>query len=326
MDTVNFEPPSHTTSFRLAHLPPEIRQLIWEATLPERRFFHVSDCKKTFPTNPLHNGSGVWHAEPIEMTFDFYIRHAPPMAARICRESRAIALSHGFFLAAVKSRFNPSPGLWFNPRRDMLYFDRNVRHHIKIEPRIYVNGLEKIMNLGIEWRAWFRDIPRLREGETMCPHWQAALKPLLVYCPQIESVSFILPRVRHVGGVTFGREPYSAACYPCNLIPLPDNIRIPWEKLPPLGPGETLGIPGLALSLNGGTSTLTEWKTIRREIESCIELSTESVREGDQVSMDRECRTFGKPGRARPSVSGWWLIRLGAPTNYEQQDVREFLS
>lgn len=361
-DAVKLKPSPHAMAFRLADLPPEIRHLIWDATLPERRVFHVSDCAKIAYPNPEEKGdedeeaeaeaeaeeeqhedgidsSGMatWQPEPGERTFDFYIRHAPPLATQICRESRMVALSSGFFFLSPSSRSPvgpPSPGAWFNPRRDMLYLDRNMRHRIKAEPRLHVAGMDRVLHVGVEWRAWFRDIPRLREGQDMCPHWRAALEPLLLCCPRAETVSFVLPRVRHVGGVTFGREPYGAAQYPCDLAPLPDGIQVPWEKLPQLAPGAALGTPGLALSLTGGTSTLTEWRTIRREMEAALDslgrrdkgAAAEMSHEWGRALLATQGRRHGRRAPSSTSVRGWWLLRPGAPTNYEQQQVREFLS
>ncbi|KAJ6437243.1 FAD-binding, type 2 [Purpureocillium lavendulum] len=372
-------------AFRLfSDLPPEIRHLIWLATLPpDGRVFHVSGCSKVAYANAHRNPEEDWlirdwhPAEPSERAFDFYVRHAPPLATQICRESRAAALSSGcfFFLAPspsssssslsspVPAAARPSPGAWFNPRRDMLYLDRNMRHRIikaasAAEPRrMRVRGMDRVLHVGVEWRAWFRDIPRLREGEDMRPQWRAAMEPLLLYfCPRAESLGFVLPRVRHVGGVTFGREPYGAAQYPCHLAPLPDGIQVPWEKKqrrPQLQlqlqlPGganaaaaaaaaapAVPGTAGLALSLTGGgggTSVLTEWRAIRREMEAALESLRLGRDKGAEEMSDGQGRVLAtqgggrRPGKAAPVVRGWWLLRAGAPTNYEQQQVQEFLS
>ncbi|UNI21224.1 hypothetical protein JDV02_007234 [Purpureocillium takamizusanense] len=498
-------------AFRLADLPPEIRHLIWGATLPgRRRVFHVRDCvaKVVYYPNPGEEEEGEaeeeegggnhgvqgheeeddggnggvdsprtppsWHApacrEEEERTFDFHIRHPPPSATQICRESRAVALSWGFFLFAAnngnssssrvmvsngvgssstsssrvtsnrvssssrvtssrssrfRSRFSSrfsggSPGLWFNPQRDMLYLDRNMRHRIKAEPRLQqqhavavANGMDKVLHVGVEWRAWFRDIPRLlHEGDNngdddeqgeegqgdntdtdntdmrMVAHWRSAMEALLLCCPSAGTISFVLPRVRHVGGVTFGREPYGAARYPCDLAPLPDEVRVPWEKKKqqqPLGAAAAAGTAGAGLALaallagggsssSGGGSTrsaLTEWRAIRREMQSALaslaydkkgaemmsrrhgweEEEEEDTKKGKDRALvaapaaaatqgGRRNGTRATPTSATtttttattrttptpPKVQGWWLLRAGAPTDYEQQQVREFLS
>lgn len=64
-------------------LPPELRNIIWELSLPEARVFDIypaSDSQKT----PAHQGLRFanLHSEP------------PPPLAAVCRESRSLALHH----------------------------------------------------------------------------------------------------------------------------------------------------------------------------------------------------------------------------------------
>ncbi|PNY26751.1 Uncharacterized protein TCAP_03323 [Tolypocladium capitatum] len=300
---------SHGVSFRFNGLPREVRDLIWEATLPPGRVFHVSgshDIPETRRRPP---------SVPPTQSFKFYVHHPPPVITRVCGESRAVALRRGFFISSRKD----SPGVWFGPERDILYFDRNMRYLFKTregKPLVSVEGLDRVLNVGVGWRAWFRDVPRLLPGEDMRHHWRAAIDPLFLYAPRLQTINFILPKVRHVGGVTFGREAYGAVNFPCELVPLPETTNLPWDKMP------RPGSPGTAL-LTGGTTYLTTWKAIRREMERSLE-----VAEGDEEALAEDEWGHVLEGRERdmPRVLGWWLLRVGAPTNYEQQQVREFSS
>lgn len=98
-------------TLNFSDLPIEIRSLIWEATLPPPRIFHVKGT--------------VEFGQKKALTF--HKPHPPPIALRISSESRTVALRNGgFFLAHFDSA-----GPWFNPKRDILYFDRNQRHMLR---------------------------------------------------------------------------------------------------------------------------------------------------------------------------------------------------
>ncbi|POR31799.1 Uncharacterized protein TPAR_07974 [Tolypocladium paradoxum] len=311
------EASSDGVTFGFNGLPREVRDLIWEATLPPSRVFHVSGSHDARETR--HHAPSV----PPTQSFKFYVHHPPPAATRICRESRAVALRRGFFLSPQEA----APGVWFSPERDMLYFDRNMRYLFTVrtregKPLVSVEGLDRVLNIGMSWRAWFRDVPRLMPGEDMRRHWRAAMDPLFLYAPRMQTVNFVLPKVRHVGGVTFGREAYGAASYPCELVPLPETTGLPWDKMPRPGSPGVAGV-GVAL-LTGGTSCLTPWGAIRREMERSLEVG-EGAEALEEDEWGRVVEGRGMERRV-PRVLGWWLLRVGAPTNYEQQQVREFSS
>ncbi|OAA61507.1 hypothetical protein ISF_05586 [Cordyceps fumosorosea ARSEF 2679] len=165
--------------FELARLPPEVRQLVWEATLPGPRIFHVSELAAP----PTSDNSDKDDKDDRPTTLlDFHIRHPPPASHGICRESRAITLLRGFFFSSSAA------GPWFNPRRDMLYLDRNMRHRLNTT-RTPVPGLDRVLHVGLEWRAWFRDVPRPPSSSGISSHdgegasgrrWRAAMAPLLL--------------------------------------------------------------------------------------------------------------------------------------------------
>lgn len=316
-----------TMNFHLERLPPEVRQLIWEATLPERRVFHVSEISQADYTEDTDNPFISNDTELDEQTFDFHIRHGPPMATQVCRESRAIALLRGFFLAPKKSfkksfRAKSSTGSWFNPQKDMLYLDRNMRHCLKAKLPLPVASMDRVLHVGLEWRAWFRDVPRRPAGEKPELSWIMALEPLLLHCPRAETVAFVLPRVRRAGGIPSGREPYGAENYHCDLLQLPDNVTVPWDRPPLPSAGlAAFGVPGLALSQIVGQSVPTEWKVIRGQMEKAVNvLHGAETGDVDDEYAHKEIIERRRPVRIR----GWWLVRPGVPMSDEQQDIREF--
>ncbi|OAQ61470.1 hypothetical protein VFPPC_09303 [Pochonia chlamydosporia 170] len=296
---------------RFNDLPSEIRGLIWEATLPPRRIFHVRGSITIYPEQG-------W---PSLKRFIFHIQHRHPVATQVCRESRAAALRRGFF-------FPKCPDVWFNPDRDMLYIDRNQRRLIQSQggDAVYrVDGLERVKHLGIEWRAWFRDIPALQSEESMRERWKYALRSVNLYMPNLESINFVLPQTRYCGGMSFGREPYGAWEHPCELITLPANINVPWGKTLP--PGAPLTDPALAVSFGRQLTTrLTTWETIRGQMIDALEDDDEAAKEEEGEEIDELGHVMPRPGGQIPQVVGWWLLRVGDGTSYNNQEVRTFTS
>ncbi|ATY58453.1 hypothetical protein A9K55_002732 [Cordyceps militaris] len=301
--------------FPLGRLPPEVRQLIWEATLPDQRVFHVSKLSDA-PARPQTTDI----AERRAKTFSFHVRHPPPAIHGICRESRAMLLLRGYFLPCGAD--TPSTtGPWFNPQRDVLYFDRNMRYCLKAKTALDVDGLERVRHVGLEWRAWFRDVPRLADDGDMHQRWAAAMRALLRHCPRAESMSFVLPRVRHVGGIPSGREPYRAEHHRCDLTRLPEGVQVPWARVSvQTAPG---ALTGTALAQLGGESRLVPWRDIRQQMETAV-----SLLQG-HGKKNADCEGYCEPASERAMalrVRGWWLVRPGAPTGHEEQDVREYWS
>lgn len=196
-----------------------------------------------------------------------------------------------------------------------------MRRYITAKQPFHGVGMDRIRHVSVEWRAWFRDVPQLPRDDGM---WKAALAPLLLCFPRAESVGYVLPRVRHVGGVPSGREPYLAERYPCELAPLPENASIPWGRLPLVVDGTAAGAPG-SISRIGGSSTPTEWRTIRAEIEAALSL-LDRIQEAEMIDESIPTLLCSQTRRGAISVQGWWLVRLQAPTNYDHPEVRHFSS
>lgn len=317
-------------TFNFSGLPIEIRALIWEATLPPPRIFHIKGTAEF----------------GLEKALTFHKQHPPPIALRICSESRTVALRNGgFFLAHVGGA-----GPWFNPKRDILYFDRNQRHMLRSRGgKSQIRGWDQALHVGIEWRAWFRDVPRQTApgDEDIRLHWRSVVRGLYLHMPALEGIHYVLPRVRHKGGVTWGREPYGVTKYQAELVHLPETTEIPWAGA---GLGirnavhngaaagnaapEVLVIPGVAEGSRTMLS-MTTWGDIKADLERALEEELKGDQEDQVVELDWTlvCGEEGNgeskkcifPGNQLPEVVGWWLLRQEAPME-EHPSIREFLT
>ncbi|KAM0255899.1 hypothetical protein ACHAQJ_005300 [Trichoderma viride] len=316
-------------TFNLCGLPFDVRALIWEATLPPPRIFHVKGTEESC----------------LKKVLTFHKPHPPPIALHICSESRAVALRNGgFFLAPVAGT-----GPWFNPKRDILYFDRNQRYMLRSKGgKTEIRGLERVLHVGLEWRAWFRDVPRQTApgDEDIRLHWRSVVRGLYLHMPALEGIHYVLPRVRHKGGVTWGREPYGVAKYQAQVVHLPEQTEIPWAGAA-LGirnavhngaaagnaAPQVLVIPGTA---EGSRTILrmTTWGDIKADMERALEEELKGDQEGRVIELDwtlaseeeanEESKTCTFPGNHPPEVIGWWLLRQDAPLE-DHPNIRDFL-
>ena len=326
-----------------SHLPLELREIIWQFTFPPPRIFQVRRFSER--TRPTADNS-----EP-EKTGNFSFHRGnrgrpPPVATHVCRESRAVALHRGFFLSseygdddkrnldAVRSGRPGRPGFWFNPDADVPYLDRNQRSWLYRDIPA-VPGWDRVLHVGLEWRAFFGDVPRILQsaqgGEDgddrftiASSYWKSAIEPLLVHMPSLQTLNFILPKTRHKGGVAWGREPYEAPDLPAELVPLPETTQVPWITL---GAGRLHDT--FVDGLTGRTLPLVPWREIREEMETGFKVAFEEEG-GDSGAMKkwkklREDRFLPhRYVRGTPDLVGWWLLRIGAPEEYDNPSIRTF--
>ncbi|KAI0125842.1 hypothetical protein BJ170DRAFT_450601 [Xylariales sp. AK1849] len=84
-------------------LPPELREMIWRYALPEPRTINV--LVYAFPglkLAPLDRGT-------LKLVL-----------SQVCFESRRVVKESGYVLAFRDEERPDDPGIWFNPRRDLL--------------------------------------------------------------------------------------------------------------------------------------------------------------------------------------------------------------
>ncbi|KAF5021524.1 hypothetical protein F66182_6434 [Fusarium sp. NRRL 66182] len=286
---------SNTASlFELSSLPLELRDLVWSFTLPVRRIFHVKKISRKKSRSNLMRR---------EMCLHFHICHAHPIALQTCQETRAVAMREGFFLS----------GVWFRPKTDILYFDRNQRTTFQVKPgqsRITVPGWDRVLNVGIEWRAFFRDTPRPSEHETTASYWRGAIEPLYAYMPNMQTLNYILPKLRHKGGMMWGREPYRAESYDAVLCRLPGDVQIPWETTRDRGQDRASLLNDIRGTI-GLAPLLVTWAEVKQDIEKGFE-------EEEEESGD------GRVDVSPPEIIGWWLTREGIPNHHENPQIRLF--
>jgi hypothetical protein len=226
------------------------------------------------------------------------------VTTQICSESRALALRLGFFIPAVTA--HPGSGFYFNPRADILYFDRGLRGsspasfswllpHENGKPAFTIPGADRVRRVGVEWR-WF-----LRNGSVpldeysspaMRPYWTKTLSCLYAYIPKMEVLHYVLPMVRYQGGYPWGREPSGAYRLRASLVDLPERVTIPIES--------------------GHRS----WKEVREEFAKTF---------GDPEVVDALGDMFGdKCARWPPEVEGYWMVRDELPSKLESPSIKKF--
>ncbi|CAM1500520.1 Fc.00g096820.m01.CDS01 [Cosmosporella sp. VM-42] len=305
-------------SLEFNSLPQEIRDLIWEFALPGRRLFHV---KGAFRQRPIEDPN------KRDMFFRFHIHHPPPVTSYINKESRAVAMRKGFFLSSYADR----PGVWFNPSLDILYFDRNQRTSFHLRPgesRMSLPGWDRVLNVGLEWRAFFRDTPRPVQEETTADYWWAAIYSLYLYMPNMKTLNYILPKVRHKGGITWGREPYGAQEFDAGIVPLPAATQIPWGSERNTGNGQvTRGtMHGEMARRTGLSAQMVTWREVKSDMEKGFEERMVDEEDADDRRWEYKEATKEEDerGSRSPRILGWWLVRVGAPSTYENPQVMEF--
>jgi hypothetical protein len=290
-------PASIPETFDFQRLLPELQDLIWEAALPEPRVFHV---RRTF---------GPWNGSSTFAGTDFHISHPPPALLWVCKSSRAIAHRKGIYLGRKADT-------WFNPERDILYFDKSGKNQCL--PRLTgpptlmpVHNWDKIRNVGIEWRAFFYKTPRPQSTRDMRAMWRAIIRLLQMYLPGMRRLHYVLPMVRHRGGLAWGREPYGSQQYEIELAPLAEEIKVPWgdalildDTMPTLPAG---GAQAMAELLSLGRNKMIPWGVIKKDIECAIDENVEKVyeeEEGDWMIGVKKQRDL-----PMPEIVGRWLMR-----------------
>ncbi|KAI1465656.1 uncharacterized protein F4812DRAFT_105359 [Daldinia caldariorum] len=94
---------SHKPAKTFADLPPELRALIWEHALPETRVFNAL----------------VYASTGLKMQLLERSRLRMPLA-HVCFESRQLVKKAGYVLAFRDEGQPDDPGVWYNPRRDVI--------------------------------------------------------------------------------------------------------------------------------------------------------------------------------------------------------------
>ncbi|GKT48098.1 uncharacterized protein ColSpa_08279 [Colletotrichum spaethianum] len=102
---------------RFLHFPPEIRRMIWEASLPPGRIYEP----KTY------NSWITYDTRPVQ----FYQHWAPPVMREACREAYTVCMENGSFRFGYFGGMRPGlmRGIWFNNDLDAVYLHTYEQWH-----------------------------------------------------------------------------------------------------------------------------------------------------------------------------------------------------
>lgn len=207
-----------TRDFKLPHIPYEIRQLIWEFTLPPRRVFHVHSTPQVLRTERLSPEAkrvySAWfgpNAIPEESSdgtkrgfscLNFKTHHPAPVITRVCRESRDCAIRSGYFLLPTlygddEDRISAA---WFNESSDLLYYPSqgaavNLGYSADL-PHFTIANIARVGSVAVGW--WYLSTPSL---ETFVPNQPAnilqdRLIAIYAHMPAIQTLCIIHPDFR----------------------------------------------------------------------------------------------------------------------------------
>lgn len=150
----------------LFRLPPELRIMIWELLLPEKRILRARACYGRDRASDLDDGSskkingceGQWYFRVYDWEFDdddgSYLTLETPSILTICKESRSVALRHGSFIFGRHDDSHET-GTWWNPKLDVLGFDQSWDLEQHLWALQHLQGLEHVKNVAIDERqAW----------------------------------------------------------------------------------------------------------------------------------------------------------------------------
>ncbi|KAF4448958.1 hypothetical protein FALBO_16731 [Fusarium albosuccineum] len=122
--------------------PPEVRAIIWEYSFGGPRIFR---------TKPFNS----WD---IQGCMSMVVNHKPPASSQTCREAREVSKKCGKFLFGQFG--TPLKSLWFNPSKDILYWDMSCFPPFQKDEPI---DTDIVRYLAIDW--WRSDEHDWWEGD-----------------------------------------------------------------------------------------------------------------------------------------------------------------
>lgn len=228
---------------QLPHIPFELRQIIWDFTLPPRRIFHVNSTPRvqterlSHETQRLYNAWFGHNAEPQQTSvetsigfscFKFKKHHPPPVITRICRESRDRAIRAGYFVLPTlysndEDRISVA---WFDGTSDLLYYPSknaptNLAHFTGL-PYFLVANLARMSSVAVGW--WYLLSPPLESWVPDRPAeiLQDRLLAIYAHMPAIKTLYIVLPDFRDPEASRGAEEPLDDAGN-VELVTVPDS-------------------------------------------------------------------------------------------------------
>ena len=186
---------SHNQSsqkIQFTSLSPEIRHQIWNLTLSSRRILVLS-----------------YNVRRSHRYFKFLNNYPFPIILQICRDSRAAALSQGFFFTP-----NSDQSVYFIPKTDIVCFDSRATTILEMQASAPIPGLDRVLNVGFDWRYFFcwRHLPDKK-------HLREVVERFYVYMP-------LLKTFNHIPLISFEMGQGELA-----IETLPRNFVFRWKKI-----------------------------------------------------------------------------------------------
>lgn len=216
---------------------------------------------------------------------------------------------------------------WFNPESDILYFDKNSKSRCLapgLESPIPIRHWDKVLNVGVEWRAFFNNIPRAQSDKGTRVIWRSVIHLLQRYMPGMRRLHYVLPMVRHPGGLVWGREPYGSPTFQAELVALPGTTKVPWGNglilnTPSQLPGGAAGAMIELLDLR--EDQLIPWNVVKRGIQLAMD-ECEAER-GHSEDVDWMVAVDEQKVLPMPEIVGRWLVR---PNAHYDEEVHTFVT
>lgn len=234
----------------LSSLPLELRDLIWEYTLPPPRLFtldglfrvrfsHFKDAiSRVYEAWFEHQEVGGSHrVEPRDTThcFDFRERHLPPITTQICRESRGAAARAGYFLLPAwdgshedTDLLGEGPGAaWFGGATDILYLEGSRVPFLLSSTPFHIPNAVRVRSVGVDWRyvqGGTRASPEVWDSYSSMISFQRRLLALYAYAPGLTRLLLVRPGVRDDSSrqsETCGEDLNGDGRLEARLVPLP---------------------------------------------------------------------------------------------------------
>lgn len=239
-----------------SNLPFELRDLIWEYTLPAPRLFTLDGLFRvqfSHFKDPIRRVYEVWfeHQEvdtshrvgPRDIThcFNFRDRHPPPITTQICRESRDATVRSGYFLLPAWDGSDedadflgegPSAA-WFGAASDILYLEGSRVPFLLSSAPFHIPNAVRVRSVGVDWRyvqGGTRTSPDVCDSHSSMVSFQRRLLALYAYAPGLTTLLLVRPGVIRVDSSWHGdgcwKDPNGLGNLEVRLVPLPPSTQI----------------------------------------------------------------------------------------------------
>lgn len=235
---------------KLPHIPYEIRQLIWEFTLPPPRVFHVHSTPQVLRTERISpeakRAFSAWfgpNAIPEDSDdetrqgfscLNFKTHHPPPVITRVCRESRDCAIRSGYFLLPTLygDGVDRVSAAWFNESSDLIYYPSRGAAtslgYLAGLPYFTIASIARVRSVAVGW--WHFSSPLLENflRDPPAEILQAKLRAIYSQMPAIQTLYIIHPDFRDPSRTR--EEPLDQANSELGMVMVPDPTMVFYDE------------------------------------------------------------------------------------------------